>query len=150
APARRRGHPRRRASQPLAPRGSPLRGAGPRGHLRLRPRPGAAGRAELRRPILRRRAGPAAAAEAGHVVISAPLRSARPPIRRRRRLRWWIAGVVLTLVVLLGSALAVVRIQFEGPDLAQNLCQMMNARMRGKIEIKSIEWPIRELPKVVS
>lgn len=56
----------------------------------------------------------------------------------------------MTLVVLLGSALAVVRIQFEGPDLAQNLCQMMNARMRGKIEIKSIEWPMSELPKVVN
>ncbi len=83
------------------------------------------------------------------MVISAPLPSARPPTRRRR-LRWWIAGIALTLVVLLGSALAVVRIQFEGPDLAQNLCEMMNARMRGRIAIKSVEWPISDLPKVVS
>jgi hypothetical protein len=53
-------------------------------------------------------------------------------------------------VVLLGSALAVVRVQFEGPDLAQNLCTMLNARMRGRIEIQSIEWPMSALPKVVS
>ncbi|HUQ02608.1 MAG TPA: translocation/assembly module TamB domain-containing protein [Kofleriaceae bacterium] len=53
-------------------------------------------------------------------------------------------------MVLLGSALAVVRVQFEGPDLAQNLCTMMNSRMRGRIEIQSIEWPMSALPKVVS
>ncbi|MBE7451797.1 MAG: hypothetical protein HS111_23795 [Kofleriaceae bacterium] len=56
----------------------------------------------------------------------------------------------LTLVLLLGSALAVVRVQFEGPDLARNLCAMMNERMRGRIEIRSIEWPMNALPKVVT
>jgi hypothetical protein len=57
---------------------------------------------------------------------------------------------VLSLLVLLGSALAVVRVQFEGPDLAQNLCAMLNSRMRGKIQIETIEWPMSALPKVVS
>lgn len=58
--------------------------------------------------------------------------------------------MVLTLLLLLGSAVAVVRIQFEGPDLASNICTMMNARMRGKIAIGTIEWPMSAMPKVVS
>ncbi len=58
--------------------------------------------------------------------------------------------MVLLIVALLGSALAVVRVQFEGPDLADNLCKMMNARMRGRISIATIEWPMSALPKVVT
>ncbi len=71
---------------------------------------------------------------------------ARPTVRLRR----WIAAICLGLIVLLAAAVAVVRVQFEGEDLAENLCAVMNERMRGRIEIRSIEWPMSSMPKVVS
>lgn len=80
------------------------------------------------------------------MLVSGRLVHARPTVRLRR----WIAAISLGLFVLLASAVAVVRIHFEGPDLAENLCAMMNERMRGRIAISSIEWPMSSLPKVAS
>ena len=80
------------------------------------------------------------------MVISGRLVHARPTVRLRR----WIAAICLGLIVLLAAAVAVVRVQFEGEDLAENLCAVMNERMRGRIEIRSIEWPMSSMPKVVS
>jgi hypothetical protein len=80
------------------------------------------------------------------VLVSGRLVHARPTVRLRR----WIAAICLGLVVLLASAVAVVRVHFEGPDLAENVCDMMNERMRGRISIASIDWPMSSLPKVAS
>lgn len=80
------------------------------------------------------------------MIASERLVHARPTVRLRR----WIVAICLGLIVLLGAAVAVVRVQFEGEDLAENLCAMMNERMRGRIAIQSIEWPMSSLPKVVS
>ncbi len=70
----------------------------------------------------------------------------RPKVRLRR----WLAAIGLSLTVLLSSAIAIVRIEFEGPDLAENICEMLNTRMRGRIAIASIEWPMSALGKVVT
>ena len=65
-------------------------------------------------------------------------------------MRRWLVAIGLCLTVLLGTAVAVVRVEFEGPDLAENITHMMNARMRGRIAIASIEWPMSAIGKVVT
>ncbi len=42
------------------------------------------------------------------------------------------------------------RIKFEGPDLGSNIASILNKRMRGRIEIGSIEWPAAGLKKVLT
>ncbi|MBS1124726.1 MAG: hypothetical protein H6Q90_6954, partial [Deltaproteobacteria bacterium] len=54
------------------------------------------------------------------------------------------------LVLLTGTAYAVLRIRFEGADLGTNIASLLNKRMRGRIEIGSIEWPASGLKKVLT
>jgi hypothetical protein len=54
------------------------------------------------------------------------------------------------LLLLLGSGYAVLRIKFDGPDLGSNIASILNKRMRGRIEIGSIEWPAAGLKKVLT
>ena len=42
------------------------------------------------------------------------------------------------------------RVKFEGPDLGSNIASVLNKRMRGRIEIGSIEWPATGLKKVLT
>ena len=51
----------------------------------------------------------------------------------------------VTLLLLLGTAFAVLRVKFEGEDLGDNIASILNKRMRGRIEIGSIEWPTAAL-----
>lgn len=71
---------------------------------------------------------------------------ARPAIRLRR----WLVAIVVLTTVLLGSAVALLRIRFEGPDLAETLSSMLNRNMRGSIEIGSVEWPMEGMKSMVT
>lgn len=71
---------------------------------------------------------------------------ARPAIRLRR----WLAVLAVVLTLTVGSAIALLRIRFEGPDLGQTLAETMNAKMRGRIAIGSIEWPMSGLSTMVT
>ncbi|HLL22617.1 MAG TPA: hypothetical protein VK427_10815, partial [Kofleriaceae bacterium] len=67
--------------------------------------------------------------------------------RRRRR---WLLVIGLALVLFVGTAFAVLRIKFEGEDLGDNIASILNKRMRGRIEIGSIEWDTASLKKVIT
>lgn len=73
--------------------------------------------------------------------------SETPP---RRRVRRWLLVIGLSVVLLLVTAFAVLRIKFEGEDLGDNVASILNKRMRGRIEIGSIEWRTKDLKKVVT
>jgi len=68
----------------------------------------------------------------------------------RRRVRRWLVVIGLSVVLLLGSAFAVLRVKFEGEDLGDNVASILNKRMRGRIEIGSIEWRTKDLKKIVT
>ena len=53
-------------------------------------------------------------------------------------------------MLVLGVAFAVLRIKFEGPGLADKVASILNKRMRGRIEIGSIEWPTSALKAAVA
>jgi hypothetical protein len=56
----------------------------------------------------------------------------------------------LLVVLLLGTAFAVLRVKFEGEDLGDNIASILNKRMRGSIAIGSIEWEPKALKKLVT
>ena len=58
-----------------------------------------------------------------------------------------IAVILVLLLALSGTAFAILRIKFEGPDLADNIASILNKRMRGRIAIGSIEWDSVSLKK---
>ncbi len=68
----------------------------------------------------------------------------------RRRKRRWLLAIGLTVLLLMSTAYAVLRVKFEGEDLGDNIASLLNKRMRGRISIGSIEWPAAELKKVVT
>ena len=68
----------------------------------------------------------------------------------RRRVRRWLTVIGLSVVLLLAATFAVLRVKFEGRDLGSNLASILNKRMRGRIEIGSIEWQTRDLKTVVT
>ncbi|MDB4963800.1 MAG: hypothetical protein JWP01_3799 [Myxococcales bacterium] len=59
-------------------------------------------------------------------------------------------AIGLTVLLLVGSAFAVLRVKFEGEDLGDNIASILNKRMRGRIEIGSIEWSSSALKKVAT
>src|ERR1041384_4505744 len=67
--------------------------------------------------------------------------------RRRRR---WIAIIGVTLVLVVGAAFGILRVKFEGGDLGDNIASILNKRMRGRIEIGSIEWSSTSLQKIMT
>jgi hypothetical protein len=67
--------------------------------------------------------------------------------RRRRR---WLVVIGVTVVLVLSAAFAVLRVKFEGPDLGDNIASILNKRMRGRIEIGSIEWSTASLKKIIT
>ena len=54
------------------------------------------------------------------------------------------------MVLLSSTAFAFLRIQLEGPDLADKIASVLNKRMRGRIEVESVEWPTRALETVAT
>lgn len=81
------------------------------------------------------------------MVGSEPRVDSSPP---RRRVRRWLLVIGLSVVLLLATAFAVLRVKFEGEDLGSNIASILNKRMRGRIEIGSIEWQTRDLKKLVT
>ena len=69
------------------------------------------------------------------------------PNRRRRR---WLLVIGLSVLLLLSTGFAVLRIKFEGEDLGDNIASILNKKMRGRIEIGSIEWDTASLKKVIT
>src|ERR1041384_1276629 len=67
--------------------------------------------------------------------------------RRRRR---WIAIIGAALLLVVGAAFGILRIKFDGPDLGDNIASILNKRMRGRIEIGSIEWSTASLQKILT
>jgi hypothetical protein len=67
--------------------------------------------------------------------------------RRRRR---WLAIIGLAVLGLLGVGFAILRLEFEGPALADKISTTLNKRMRGRIEIGSVEWPTSALKQALT
>jgi hypothetical protein len=70
--------------------------------------------------------------------------------RSRRRKRRWFAIIGLAVLLLLAGAYSYLRVEWEGADLGDNLASILNKRMRGRISIGSIEWPVSALKKAVT
>jgi hypothetical protein len=61
-----------------------------------------------------------------------------------------VTAVALALLVILGTAFAVLRLRFEGAPLGDNIASILNKRMRGRISIGSVEWPTSAIKNVVT
>src|SRR5215475_5622925 len=92
-----------------------------------------------------REAAHARVRRAAMVDSGAPVNTPVP--RRRRR---WLAAIGLALVVVVTAAFGVLRSQFSGAELGDNIASILNKRMRGRIEIGSVEWTSASLQKVLT
>jgi hypothetical protein len=68
-----------------------------------------------------------------------------PPRRGRR----WFVIIGLTVLLVVSAGFAVLRAAFEGPALGDNIASLLNKRMRGRIDIGSIEWSTGSLTTAV-
>jgi len=80
-------------------------------------------------------------------MVDSPARVKTSAPRRRRR---WIIVIGVAAVLLVGGAFAVLRVQFQGASLGDNIASILNKRMRGRIEIGSIEWSTASLKKILT
>ncbi len=56
----------------------------------------------------------------------------------------------MAALLVLISAFAYLRVEWEGEDLGDNIASILNKRMRGRISIGSVEWDVGALQKVVT
>src|SRR5690349_24651125 len=71
---------------------------------------------------------------------------------RSNRRRWlWRGALAIVLVLALGAiaALITVRVAFSGHALASRVCAQLNADMRGRVTIASIDWPVTAMTRVI-
>ncbi len=68
---------------------------------------------------------------------------------RRSIARWSLIGTGI-LVVLVLLAVVVLRVGFHGERLARLVENQANSRIRGRIEVGSIDWSLSDLPKVAT
>jgi len=54
------------------------------------------------------------------------------------------------LVLVFGTGFTVLRVSFEGPSLGSKISTLLNKKMRGRIEIGSVEWDTVDLQKAVT
>ncbi len=66
--------------------------------------------------------------------------------RGRRRRRFPIVGTAV-FVAVCAVAVAILRIWFNGPDLAELVARKLNERIRGHVSVRSIEWPLSSVAK---
>lgn len=67
-----------------------------------------------------------------------------------RRLRRWAVAIAVGVVLLLALVLGTARVFLHGDDLGEFVADMLNKRMRGRIEIGAIEWPVSSIPTMIS
>ncbi len=72
-----------------------------------------------------------------------------PPAPRKRRLRWALR-IGIALLVLVIAAVVVLRTWFHGEALADRVEGFINQRIRGHVEIDSIEWNLWDLDVAVT
>ncbi|HEY0480157.1 MAG TPA: translocation/assembly module TamB domain-containing protein [Kofleriaceae bacterium] len=68
-------------------------------------------------------------------------------VRRKRR---WLVVVGVGVVLAASAAFGLLRLKFDGPDLGDNIASILNKRMRGRVEIGSIEWSTASLQKILT
>lgn len=68
----------------------------------------------------------------------------------RGTVRRWIIASALGLVLLVGAAILFLRVQFHGGQLADEIEDLLNSNMRGRVSIGTVDWPARSLPTVVT
>ncbi|MEO8700810.1 MAG: translocation/assembly module TamB domain-containing protein [Kofleriaceae bacterium] len=56
----------------------------------------------------------------------------------------------MALLLLLSIAFVVLRLEFEGPELGDKIAKTLNKKMRGRIEIGSIEWSSSSLKAAIT
>jgi hypothetical protein len=61
-----------------------------------------------------------------------------------------LLAVGIAVLVLVGAAFVVLRTQLDGPPLADKIASALNKRMRGRIEVGTVEWPTSALETVAS
>ena len=69
--------------------------------------------------------------------------------RRRRRLRGALIALG-SIAILLIAVVVVLRVWFHGDRLGDLVEEQMNARIRGQVEIGSVEWDLSDLPAVIT
>ena len=67
----------------------------------------------------------------------------------RRILRWGVIGTAV-IVVLAVLAIGVLRVGFHGGRLARLVEDEANSRIRGRIEVGSVEWPLSDVYKLAT
>jgi hypothetical protein len=67
--------------------------------------------------------------------------------RRRRR---WLLVVGLAGLLFLGGAIVALRVALNGPPLGATVAGILNQKMRGRIEIGTIEWPSADMTMIVT
>lgn len=70
--------------------------------------------------------------------------------RSSRRVRRWLLGIGLAVVLVASTGFAFLRIELDGPNLGDKIASILNKRMRGRIEIGSVEWRSADLEKVLT
>lgn len=68
----------------------------------------------------------------------------------RRSLRRWFAAGAIGLAVLITLVLGSARMFLHGDDLGDFVAGMLNRKMRGRIEIGAIEWPMSAIPTMIT
>jgi hypothetical protein len=56
----------------------------------------------------------------------------------------------ITVFVLLAIAVVILRVRYNGNALARTVESALEGNIRGKVSVGSIEWPLRDLPKLVT
>ncbi len=72
------------------------------------------------------------------------------PQRTPHRLRRWAIAIAIGSAALLALVLGSARIFLHGDDLGDFVAGMLNQRMRGRIEIGAVEWPMSSIPTMIS
>ncbi len=62
----------------------------------------------------------------------------------------WSLAALATLILLVAIVTVVLRTRFNGPQLAETLEEILNRKIRGRVEIESVEWPMASLPRVAT
>ncbi|MCE9573260.1 MAG: translocation/assembly module TamB [Deltaproteobacteria bacterium] len=67
-----------------------------------------------------------------------------------RKLLRWLAVIGLVLALIAGTAVFLARHFFEGEGFGTWVADSLNAKIRGRIAIGSIEWPASEIPTLAT